>query len=173
MNFKSERLGSDDINDELELGRLFDRNGTRMRAFEHLVNKSRSAVSHRMHVGAVAHQQAGLGKLSAPRDSRYLTAREAAARWYSLVKQGTDPREEEAKEQRAREAVRLAEAQKQGNNFAAFAERYIAGRTNRRAKADGQEIRRMLIAAWGDKPIHEITARDVRLLIDKRVTWAA
>src|SRR4051812_21701340 len=43
-----------------------------MRAFEHLVDKSRGAVSHGVDVGTVAHQQAGLSKLSAPRDSRKL-----------------------------------------------------------------------------------------------------
>ena len=96
-----------------------------------------------------------------------VVAREQAEKWYALVKGGVDPREEEAREQKAREADRLAEAIKQENTFGPFAEKYIGLRTNRRAKTDGQEIRLLLIPAWRDWPIHDITPRDVRALIDK------
>jgi integrase len=108
-------------------------------------------------------------------------AREKAERFYDLNKSGVDPfaAEEEAKEEerRRKDAERRAEALKDASTFGAFAERYIAERSaNRRSQADAREIRRTLIAAWGDRPIHTITPRDVRELIAKiktRGPWEA
>jgi len=94
-------------------------------------------------------------------------ARRKAEQWHALVKGGTDPTQAEDDERRKAQALRLAEARRQANTFAAFAEKYIAERNNRRAKVDAQEIRRMLIGEWGTRPLHEITPRDVRVLIDK------
>jgi integrase len=95
-------------------------------------------------------------------------ARAKAAKWYGLVKQGLDPADAEEAEREQQEAERRAAALKRENTFASVAEAYIAERANnRRAKTDAQEIRRMLVAAWGDRPIHKIEPRDVRQLIDK------
>jgi hypothetical protein len=94
-------------------------------------------------------------------------ARAQARKWYGLTKSGIDPEAAEADEKRKAEAAALAEALRKKNTFASFAESYIGQRTNRRAKADAQEIRRMLIGAWGTRPLHEIVPRDVRTLIDK------
>ena len=99
-------------------------------------------------------------------------AREKAEKFYAKNKEGTDPfaAEAEAKEEerRRKQAEARAEALKDARTFAGFADRYIAERSaNRRAKDDAREIRRNLIAAWGDRPIHKIAPRDVRELIDK------
>lgn len=94
-------------------------------------------------------------------------ARKEAERWRALVKRGVDPKDAIADELKAIDAKRRAEALKNSNTFGSFAEKYIAGRTNKRARMDDLEIRRLLIPAWCDKPIAEIAPRDVRELINK------
>ena len=94
-------------------------------------------------------------------------ARRKAELWYGLVKQGIDPADVAKEERKQADAERGARVLKQGNTFATFAEHYIEGRINRRADMDAREIRRMLIAEWGDRPIHEILPRDVRQLIEE------
>jgi len=91
-------------------------------------------------------------------------ARERAGELYSQAKAGVDlfAVEEEAKKAAERERVA-----KEQNTFRAVAESYIEGRTNRRAEADAREIRRMLIGAWGDRPISDIAPRDVRQLFER------
>lgn len=95
-----------------------------------------------------------------------VAARAKAREWYALVKDGRDPAVEAEQARVEEERARLAEAAKQQNTFAAFAESYIAERTNRRAKSDGQEIRRTLIRAWGERPIASITPDDVETVIE-------
>src|SRR5262249_7954924 len=95
-------------------------------------------------------------------------ARTKAAQWYGWVKQGIDPEDSEGAESAKADAARRTEALKKQNTFASVAERYIKERgSNRRAGADAREIRRMLIPEWGDRPIHEITPREVRELITR------
>jgi integrase len=96
-------------------------------------------------------------------------ARQKAEAWRGLVLKGIDPKEAEAEERRKLEAARRAEAMKRENTFGAFAERWIAGRTNRHAKADAADVRRMLIPTWQNTPLHELTPRDVRELFAKLV----
>jgi Arm DNA-binding domain/Phage integrase family len=92
-------------------------------------------------------------------------AREKAREWYGSVKGGTDPKVAEREAKRAREAEQRAAALKDKNTFAACAERYLAERTkNRRIKKDRADLERLVIPAWGNRPIHTITARDVRTL---------
>src|SRR5262245_25329750 len=62
-------------------------------------------------------------------------ARTKAAAWYTLCKEGVDPADVEADKAKAAEASRRAEAIKKANTFGAFAEKFIAGRTNRRRDA--------------------------------------
>lgn len=96
-------------------------------------------------------------------------ARQKAEAWRALVLKGIDPKEAEADERRKLEAARRTEAVKRENTFGAFAERWIAGRTNRHRKADAADVRRMLIPAWQNTPLHELTPRDVRELFAKLV----
>ncbi|MGO8923341.1 MAG: tyrosine-type recombinase/integrase [Xanthobacteraceae bacterium] len=94
-------------------------------------------------------------------------ARAKAQAWYAWVKQGIDPADAEAAERERREVNRRAETLKRENTFASVAERFIAERaSNRRALVDAREIHRLLVAQWGEYPIHKIAPRDVRQLID-------
>jgi len=87
-------------------------------------------------------------------------ARKKAAEWYALVKRGIDPADVERQRREAAEKVRA-------NTFGSFAEAFIEKRKNRRAEIDAREIRRVLVAAWGNRPLASITPRDVRELIGK------
>jgi integrase len=98
-------------------------------------------------------------------------AREKAREWYGLVREAKrDPKEVEAERRaKAEESRRLAKLRAEfaaGHTFRSVAEKFIEARTNRRADADAREIRRVLIAAWGGKPITDISPRDVRQLIE-------
>jgi integrase len=94
-------------------------------------------------------------------------ARLRAAEWHALVRQGIDPAAVEAEKAATLEQERRQKALHDSHTFGAFAEKYICERRNRRAAVDAREIRRMLIAPWADRPLHEITPRDVRDLITK------
>ncbi len=105
-------------------------------------------------------------------------ARDKARQYYALAKAGVDPFEaeerEKAEEKARAEAERRAEAARKQNTFMGLSQRYIAGRRgNRRAEADAQEIRRLLVLAWGDRPVHEIAPRDVRQLIEQHLRRSA
>ena len=95
-------------------------------------------------------------------------ARNLAREWLDLIRRGIDPaveckRREDA-ERRAREAEQVADECR----FRNVAEDYIKGRvsTQRRARATERVIRNVLVVHWGDKPISEITRRDVVRLVE-------
>jgi integrase len=77
---------------------------------------------------------------------------------------GIDPREREA------ELLR-AEASKQANGFRAVAEVFINKHVSRArtARAIELRIRRELIARWGDRPISDVSRRDVIAAIEEIV----
>lgn len=105
-------------------------------------------------------------------------ARVRAKQFYDLAKAGVDPFEAEAREKAEElareEAERRAEAARKQNTFAGLCARYTAGRaSNRRAEADAQEIQRLLVAEWGERPVHEIAPRDVRQLIERHLRRSA
>ena len=86
-------------------------------------------------------------------------ARDKAREWHKLLKRGIDPAAEE-------ERNRAAEARKQATSFVSVAEEFIADRLGNQRK--GREVARDLHkvfvkeAGWGNRPITEITALDVR-----------
>jgi len=88
-------------------------------------------------------------------------ARDQARRWRDLVRQGIDPKAEE-------ERLRRVELRKQQTTFEAvaedFIERHVTG--HRKAKVTEREIRKELIAQWGERPISSITRDDVVILVD-------
>lgn len=88
-------------------------------------------------------------------------ARAKARRWGELIGQGIDPRDDEAK-------ARLAAAQAVNNSFAAVAEAFIARhlKGKRKAAVVAREIRTELVKHWAERPITEITRRDVVELIE-------
>lgn len=94
-------------------------------------------------------------------------ARAKAREWYALAKNGVDPQVEADKARQAEERKRVEEAARQSHTFAAFAERYIGERTNRRARSDAQEIRRLLVKPWADRPLGSITPSDVEGVIEE------
>jgi integrase len=96
-------------------------------------------------------------------------ARDTAREWLAQIRKGIDPaaeaRRREDDERKRREAARL---QREGL-FAAVAEDYLRRRVagQRRAREAERIVRNVLVAAWGDKPITEITRRDVVRLVER------
>jgi integrase len=88
-------------------------------------------------------------------------ARERARHWRDLIRQGIDPKAEE-------ERLRRLELRKQQTTFVAVAEDYIERhvRSQRKANDSEREIRKELIAHWGDRPIALITREDVVMRVD-------
>jgi len=89
-------------------------------------------------------------------------ARERARHWRDLVvRQGIDPKTEE-------DRLRRLELRKQQTTFAAvaedFLERHVKGQ--RKERDTEREIRKELIAHWGERPIASITREDVVALVD-------
>jgi hypothetical protein len=90
-------------------------------------------------------------------------ARAIAEAWVKLIAKGIDPRAE-------KEKARLAEIRKLENTFAAVAEALIAEKLpgERKGKEVEQDIRRDLVPAWGKRPITDITAADIRSVINAK-----
>lgn len=88
--------------------------------------------------------------------------RDKAREWLVMIKAGTDPA---VAERRARDAARVA----QGNTFGAVAQAYLdrATRGQRKAARIARDVRKELLPAWGDRPIGDITRRDVVELVEK------
>lgn len=104
-------------------------------------------------------------------------ARKNADTWRALIRDGKDPREETRREKEHLLREREAAEQRRGRTFGAYAEREIARRSKlrprpRRVDADAAEIRRVLIPAWGDRPLHEIRPKDGKELFTALVERA-
>lgn len=88
-------------------------------------------------------------------------ARERARDWRELIRTGVDPKAED-------ERKRSWELRKQQTTLASvaedFIERHVKGQ--RKAKDTEREIRKELIAVWGERPIASITREDVVALIE-------
>jgi integrase len=93
----------------------------------------------------------GYGELTLER------ARGKARDWLELIRRGVDP---QAEEQR----LRQAEQRRQRNNFEAIAEDFIKDKVagERKGREVERDIRREFIPRWGNKPITDITAQDIR-----------
>jgi integrase len=89
-------------------------------------------------------------------------AREKAREWLTMIGRGVDPREVE---RRAREEADARRA----DTFGVAAGEYIvrAVRQQRRGNAAERVIRRELIPVWGEKPLTDITRRDVVKLVER------
>lgn len=92
-------------------------------------------------------------------------AREKARHWLDRIERGIDP---------AGEGVRAAQAKRE-QTFGAVAEAFIARhlKNQRRGADSAREIRRDLVPVWKDKPIDEITRRDVVAVIEAIVDRGA
>ena len=94
-------------------------------------------------------------------------ARRTAGEWRSLIAKGIDPAviEAEAREKAARErALRIR------HSFATVAEAFITDKLaqERSGKMVERDFRSIFIAAWGDRPISEITTLDVLEIINAK-----
>ena len=94
-------------------------------------------------------------------------ARRTAGEWRSLIARGIDPAvvEAEARDKAAREAAaRIRHA------FATVAETFIADKLahERSGKTVERDFRSVFIAAWGDRPIGEISKFDVLTIVNAR-----
>ena len=89
-------------------------------------------------------------------------AREKANKWLALIKQGRDPQVEEERQRRE-------EALAAGNTFGAVAEDFIKRhlKGKRQAVVVEREIRTELISDWGERPLSEITRREIIALVEK------
>jgi integrase len=95
-------------------------------------------------------------------DAMSLTdAREKARTWLQLIARGIDP-------ETAEEGTRQAELRKAENTFGVVAEEFFQRhlRKTRQAHRAEVDIRREFISRWADRPITEITRRDVLAVID-------
>lgn len=96
-------------------------------------------------------------------------ARETARDWLLLVKRGIDPALQKAK--REEESLRAREVEELANErlFRRAAETYITRKVAKQRQGDfvTRIIRNALVDAWGDKPMTEITRRDVVKLVEK------
>jgi hypothetical protein len=88
-------------------------------------------------------------------------AREKARAWLNLIGKGIDP-------ESAEEAVRQAALRKQENTFSAMCEEFFKRHLSKTRQAQ-VDIRREFISRWADRPITEITRRDVLAVIDASV----
>jgi integrase len=88
-------------------------------------------------------------------------AREKARAWVKLIAKGIDP-------ETAEEAARQAALRKQENTFLAVAEEFFKRHLSktRQARRAESDIRREFISRWADRPITDITRRDVLVVID-------
>ncbi len=96
-------------------------------------------------------------------------ARKKARAWHELLLTGIDPGKVEAE-------TRLDAQRRQANNFASVAEAFIQHCRRvgqRKARSVEREVRSEFIAAWGSRPITEISPRDVVAIIDAAVARGA
>ena len=95
-------------------------------------------------------------------------ARDKAKDWLAMIGRGIDPADEARQRKAEEEQKRKAEEELNEQTFAAVVESYIARkiRKQRRAVISEREIRRNLIPVLGNRPITEITRRDVVALIE-------
>jgi integrase len=112
------------------------------------------------------------GRSPAAHSARYgelslLAAREKAREWLKLIGKGIDPQAHEEQQRRAKERERQ-------NTFAAVAEDFIRDKLpgERKGREVERDIKREFIPVWGDRPITQITARDVRDLIRAKAQTA-
>jgi len=96
-------------------------------------------------------------------------ARQRAPEVLRILAQGKTPQQFKKEEEAQR---RRAEEERRANAFSVVAEEYIKRRVfQRKTRKDREEvasrIRRELIGRWGDRPISEITQRDVTKMRDE------
>jgi integrase len=95
-------------------------------------------------------------------------ARLKARSWITLIKQGTDPRKEEKRQEQLKKDALQAEADKEGHTFKAVAELYLENyvKGQRTAAATRRIFDKELIPILGKRPMAEIERDDVEELLE-------
>jgi integrase len=99
-------------------------------------------------------------------------ARETAKEWTKLAKAGKDPAVEEqlrrAAEEQARRETEAAKARADASTFAAAFELYVTKHIAklRRGREVEQTMRRVLLPAWGPRPLASLTRKDVKTTVN-------
>jgi integrase len=95
-------------------------------------------------------------------------ARDTARDWLAQIRRGIDPaaaaRQREDDERKRLDAERMRDECRFANVADDYLRRRVAGQ--RRAREAERIVRGELISAWGDKPINEITRREVVRLVE-------
>ena len=95
-------------------------------------------------------------------------ARDTAREWLAQIRKGIDPVAEARRraddDRRAREAERVQDECRFANVANDYLRRKVAGQ--RRAREAERIVRNVLVAAWGTRPIGELTRRDVVRLVE-------
>jgi len=96
-------------------------------------------------------------------------ARALARDWHVLIARGTDPAAEARRRQDEERKRREAEWLQQEGLFRNVADDYLIRRVagQRRAREAERIVRNVLVPAWGEKPITEITRRDVVRMVEE------
>jgi integrase len=99
-------------------------------------------------------------------------ARDKARAWHALIGKGIDPAEQE---KRTAEARRQAAEGAQANSFGVVTEDYLKRHVSKQRRAADVEriFRNELLPIWADKPLSEISRRDVVTLVDSIVDRGA
>ena len=95
-------------------------------------------------------------------------ARSTARDWLELIRAGTHPKDQEARQ-------RVAEERKRANSFRVVAEDFIklAALKQRKGGEVKRDIEREFIARWNGRPITDIAAHDVTAILDEVVARGA
>jgi integrase len=102
-----------------------------------------------------------------PHECSLAEARDTAIAWKRQLRKGIDPAVE-------RERQDAAERRKREDLFAAVCDRFFAHIAPlRRAHEVERDIRRELIPRWGNRPISDISKRDVLAVIDETISRGA
>jgi integrase len=99
-------------------------------------------------------------------------ARITAGEWRSLIGKGVDPAVVEAEAREKADRERMLRVR---HSFASVAEAFIAEKLSRerRGKRCAHELRTVFVAAWGERPVSEITTGDVLQIINRKKTVAS
>jgi integrase len=102
-------------------------------------------------------------------------ARRTARQWLELLYNGGDPREVQRLAREEQRRVREAADARAGNTFAVVADKFFTHRLKeqRRGFVVERIIRNELMPLWGNRPIAEISHRDVREAVERVIERGA
>ena len=102
-------------------------------------------------------------------------ARRTARHWLELLHTGGDPREEQRQARDEQRRAREAADVRAGNTCAVVADKFITHRLKeqRRGFVVARTIRNELLPLWGERPISDVSHRDVREVVERVIERGA